>query len=111
MAYLQLICLDKQQSMYRKLIIDIKKIAPMRRMITEEFLLSDHSFFESINHVDQVKNHLSMLGTEHMIGYFADFGFSLFRSYGTYDALSCKQTGSYYVYYTTRISLGRYYYT
>lgn len=67
--------LDKQQSMYQKLIIDNKKIAPMRRMITEEFLLSDHSFFESINHVDQVKNHLAMLGTEHMIGYFADLDF------------------------------------
>ena len=67
--------LDQKQSVYQRLIIDNKKIAPMRRMITEEFLLSDHSFFESINHIEQVKNHLMMVGTEHMIGYFADLDF------------------------------------
>jgi hypothetical protein len=67
--------LDKQSSLYQKLIVDNKKIAPMRRMITEEFLLSDHSFFESVNHIEQVKNHLQMLGTKYLIGYFADLDF------------------------------------
>lgn len=67
--------LDKQQPAYRRLIIDNKKIAPMRRMITEEFLLSDHSFFESINHIEQVKNHLKMINAKHLIGYFADLDF------------------------------------
>ena len=51
------------------------KIAPMRRMITEEFLLSDHSFFESINHIDQVYNYLKKLKVNFIIGYFADLDF------------------------------------
>lgn len=67
--------LDKQQPGYRYLIIDNKKIAPMRRMITEEFLLSDHSFFESINHIEQVKNHLLKINAKYLIGYFADLDF------------------------------------
>ena len=67
--------LDKQKSFYKSLIVDNKKIAPMRRMITEEFLLSDHSFFESINHIEQVENHLKMINAKYLIGYFADLDF------------------------------------
>lgn len=67
--------LDKQQPGYRYLIIDNKKIAPMRRMITEEFLLSDHSFFESINHIEQIKNYLLKINAKYLIGYFADLDF------------------------------------
>lgn len=67
--------LDKQKPVYQRLIVDNNKIAPMRRMITEEFLLSDHSFFESVNHIEQVKNHLQMINAKHLIGYFADLDF------------------------------------
>jgi hypothetical protein len=67
--------LDKQQPYYRSLIVNNNKIAPMRRMITEEFLLSDHSFFESINHIEQIKNYLQMINVKHLIGYFADLDF------------------------------------
>lgn len=74
--------LDKQQPMYQRLIVDNKKIAPMRRMITEEFLLSDHSLFESINHIEQVKNHLQMINTKHLIGYFADLDFPYLHHMG-----------------------------
>ena len=74
--------LDKQQPMYKRLIVDNKKIAPMRRMITEEFLLSDHSLFESINHIEQVKNHLQMINTKHLIGYFADLDFPYLHHMG-----------------------------
>lgn len=74
--------LDKQQPVYQRLIVDNKKIAPMRRMITEEFLLSDHSLFESINHIEQVKNHLQMINAKHLIGYFADLDFPYLHHMG-----------------------------
>jgi len=74
--------LDRQQPVYQRLIVDNKKIAPMRRMITEEFLLSDHSLFESINHIEQVKNHLQMINAKHLIGYFADLDFPYLHHMG-----------------------------
>ena len=74
--------LDKQKPIYQRLIVDNKKIAPMRRMITEEFLLSDHSFFESINHIEQVKKHLQMINAKHLIGYFADLDFPYLQHMG-----------------------------
>jgi hypothetical protein len=67
--------LDKQASIYQKLIVDNKKIAPMRRMITEEFLLSTHSLYESFNHIQQVRNFLDKIGCKYLIGYFADLDF------------------------------------
>lgn len=67
--------LDKQQSLYQKLIVDNKKIAPMRRMITEEFLLSNHSLYETFNHIAQVRNYLNKIGCQYLIGYFADLDF------------------------------------
>lgn len=67
--------LNEKLPLYKKLIVDNNKIAPMRRMITEEFLLSDHSFYESINHIEQVFNYLDKLKVNFLIGYFADLDF------------------------------------
>jgi len=67
--------LDKEIPVYKQFILDNRKIAPMRRMITEEFLLSDHSFYETVNHVDQVYNYLKKLNTKFLLGYFADLDF------------------------------------
>jgi hypothetical protein len=67
--------LNKKLPLYQKLIVDNNKIAPMRRMITEEFLLSDHSFYESINHIEQAFNYLKKLKVNFLIGYFADLDF------------------------------------
>ena len=68
--------LDKsKETVMRTLFVDSRKIAPMRRMISEEFLLSDHSFYESINHIEQVHNYLKKLDVKYLIGYFAELDF------------------------------------
>ena len=74
--------LDKTKWMYKHLIIDNKKIAPMRRMITEEFLLSSHSLYETINHIEQVKNFLNITKCNYLIGYFADIDFPYIHHMG-----------------------------
>jgi len=49
-----------------------QKISHVRRMVSEEFLLSDHSLYDSINHIEQVFNHLNKIKVEYLMGYFAD---------------------------------------
>jgi hypothetical protein len=63
--------LDKE-STSKSLFANNKKISQMRRMLTEEFLLSDHSLYDSINHIEQVNNYLDKLNVEYLLGYFAD---------------------------------------
>ena len=74
--------LDKSEKSNRSLFPNNKKIAQMKRMLSEEFLLSDHSFYDSINHIEQVVNFLEKCQAEFIIGYFADIDSAYFGNMG-----------------------------
>jgi hypothetical protein len=63
---------QSQRTSIKSLFPNSQKISHVKRMISESFLLSDHSLYDSINHIEQVVNYLNKIEVEYLMGYFAD---------------------------------------
>jgi hypothetical protein len=73
---------QSEKTSIKSLFSNGQKISHMRRMVSEEFLLSDHSLYDSINHIEQVFNHLNKIEVEYLMGYFADLDYSYINHMG-----------------------------